>query len=176
MPACSQLTPLTGSSFGCVCLSVSVRYIYTSGTSGRGWYKRKNGGVGNWFSVSCSSDGANVLAAQLFDAEDHSGYVNYSPNYGATWFLQDDLGGANWAAVTTSGDGNKVVAAQFYNDTTNPGFIFTGVLTSEYATLAPISVCCMNSCAYCGMAASPGLPLVPKAYKRNKIPQANPSP
>ncbi len=83
--------------------------IYTSTDSGATWTDRTGAGLRNWYSVSSSSDGTILMAAN--DDGWWASYIYTSEDSGATWTQQTGTGANHfWRATAISADGSKMVA------------------------------------------------------------------
>lgn len=98
-------------------------YVYASYNSGVKWVEQVNAGSHTWISISCSSDGTTLVAADK--SSGFGGYLYTSTDGGYVWKKQVNAGVHQWQSITTSSDGNLIAAVEFDNVEMTGGYIFT---------------------------------------------------
>ena len=81
-------------------------YIYISSDNGATWTRSDSAGFKKWESITSSSNGLNLAAAENF------GYIYTSKDGGATWATSTSAGSRGWTSISESSNGSKIYAAE----------------------------------------------------------------
>lgn len=111
---------------GTILVAGDYEYIYISTNSGNTWFRSSDAPVDYWYSIVCSADGTELLAAPYYAAGNPQPlYISHDS--GITW-MPTSTPSNHWTAVASSADGTRLIALPNYGPvyiSTNSGATWT---------------------------------------------------